>query len=111
MSRPARKSANRSAKKRSYLRQATTPVAVDVDQVRQDLGKLLLSLEDLGVEALREVADRARALIAQKTQGEKQSLIGGVIDSAASIGNKITGLFTKAEAQPKKRGIRKARKA
>ena len=111
MPRPAQKSGKSSAKKPSRLKQAAKKVGVDADQVRQDLGALLLSLEDLSVEALREVADRASMLIAEKSGGEKRSLVSGVINSAVSIGDAITGLFAKSDAPPKKRRVRKARNA
>ena len=47
---------------------------MDANQVREDLKTLLLSRENLRVEALREVAERALALIAEKTGVEKRSL-------------------------------------
>lgn len=86
-------------------------MAVDARQVRRDLDKLLLSLEDLSVEALREVADRALALIIEKTGERKRSVIGDVMGSAASIGNAITGLFTNSNPASKKRRVRTARTA
>ena len=78
------------------LKQAAKQVAVDANQVREDLKTLLLSRENLSVEALREVAERALALIAEKTGVEKRSLIGGVIVGALSIGEFITGLFSRS---------------
>jgi hypothetical protein len=78
------------------LKQAAKQVAVDANQVREDLKTLLLSRENLSVEALREVAERALALIAEKTGVEKRSLIGGVIVGALSIGESITGLFSRS---------------
>ena len=81
---------------RSDLKQAAKQVAVDANQVREDLKTLLLSRENLSVEALREVAERALALIAEKTGVEKRSLIGGVIVGALSIGESITGLFSRS---------------
>lgn len=64
---PAKKAKKSPARKPpSRLREAAKQVAVDVDQVREDLNKLLRSLETLSVEALREVADRALALIAER---------------------------------------------
>jgi hypothetical protein len=108
MPRPAKKSAKSSAKKPSRLRQAAKQVAIDADQVHQDLGKLLLSLEDLSVEALRAIADRALALIAEKAGGQKRSIIGDVIDGAVGIGDAITGLFAKTGAASKRRRVRKA---
>jgi hypothetical protein len=111
MARSAQKTAKPPAKKPSRLTQAAHRVAVDADQVRQDLNKLLLSLEDLSVEALREVSNRALALIEEKAGGQKRSLISGVIGGAISIGESITGLFGKSadEPTPKKRRTRKAR--
>jgi len=88
------------SKKPSRLRQAAKQVAVDADQVREDLNKLLGSLETLSIEALREVSDRALALIAERTGVEKRSLISGVIGSAMSIGESITGLFSKPVENP-----------
>ena len=96
-------------KKPSRLKQAAEQVAVDADQVREDLNKLLGSLENLGVEALREVSDRALALIAEKAGAEKRSLIGGVVDGAVSIGESITALFSRSGGAPKKGRARKAR--
>jgi hypothetical protein len=107
---PARKARKPHAKTPSRLKQATRQVAVDANQVGEDLNKLLLSLENLSVEALREVSDRALALIAQKTGEEKRSLIGGVIGGALSIGESITGLFSRSGGDaPKKGRSRKAR--
>lgn len=111
MSRPAKRTAKPNARKPSRLKQAAKQVATDADQVRQDLGKLLLSLEDLSVESLREVADRALVLIAEKTGGERRSLIAGVMDTAMSVGGTITGLFVTSDAPPKKRRVRRARNA
>jgi len=105
MPRPAKKARRPAAKKPSRLQQAAQQVAVDADQVRQDLGKLLLSLEDLSVEALKEVSDRALALIAEKTGVERKSMIGAVIGGAV---NTVAGLFGRSEAGPKKRRVRKA---
>jgi hypothetical protein len=86
---PAKKAKKPSANKPSRLRRAAGQVAVDADQVREDLNRLLLSLENLSVEAVREVSDRALVLIAERTGGEKRSLIGGVIDGAVSIGKTV----------------------
>jgi hypothetical protein len=58
---PAKKAKKPSAKKPSRLRRAAGQVAVDADQVREDLNRLLLSLENLSVEALREVSDSTGA--------------------------------------------------
>lgn len=46
---PAKKAKKPSAKKPSRLRRAAGQVAVDADQVREDLNRLLLSLENLSV--------------------------------------------------------------
>jgi hypothetical protein len=109
---PAKKAKKPLAKKPSRLRQAAKQVSADADQVREDLNKLLGSLETLSVEALREVSDRALALIAEKTGGEKRSLIGGVIGGAVSLGESITGLFSRPGDQPTKKGrTRKSRAA
>ena len=59
-------------------------------------------------EALREVSDRALALIAEKAGEEKRSLIGGVIGGALSIGESITGLFSRSGDVPRKGRARKA---
>jgi hypothetical protein len=111
MPRPTKKAAKRPAKKSSRLREAAHQVAVDADQVRQDLGKLLLSLEDLSVEALKEVSDRALALIAEKAGVEKRSMIGAVIGGAVSVGETVAGLFTRPERVPRKGRPRKAAEA
>jgi hypothetical protein len=108
MPRPSKRSA---AKKPTRLRRAAKQVAVDVDQVRQDLNKLLLSLENLSVEALREVSDRALALIAERTDGEKRSLIGGVIGGAVSIGETVAGLFSRSGGEAPKKGRARNRAA
>ncbi len=108
---PAKKAKKPSAKRPSRLRQAAKQVAVDADQVREDLNQLLRSLETLSVEALREVSERALALIAEKTGDEKRSLIGGVIGGAVSIGETVAGLFSRSgDAAPKKGRTRKVRK-
>jgi hypothetical protein len=107
---PAKKARKSPVKKPSRLKQAARQVAVDANQVREDLNKLLRSLENLSVEALREVSDRTLALIAEKTGEEKRSLIGGVIGGALSIGESITGLFSRSgDDGPKKGRSRKAR--
>ena len=112
MARPAKKAA-KPPKEPSRLRQAARQVAVDADEVRHDLNKLLLSLEVLSVEALREVSSRALELIEQKAGGQKRSFIGGVVGGAMSIGESITGLFGKSadEPVPRKRRARRARRA
>jgi hypothetical protein len=106
---PAKKAKKPPARKPSRLKQAANQVAVDANQVRADLNRLLLSLENLNVEALRVVSDRALALIAEKTGEEKRSLIGGVIGGALSIGESITGLFSRSGGDEPKKG--RARKA
>ena len=108
---PVKKAKKPPPKKPSRLRQAAKQVAADADQVREDLDKLLGSLEALSVEALREVSDRALALIAEKTSSEKRSLIGGVIGGAVSLGESITGLLSRSGDQPKKGRTKKARAA
>jgi len=114
MARSTSKTAKPSAKKKpSRLTQAAKQVAVDAEQVRQDLNKLLLSLDDLSVEALREVSNRALALIEEKTGARKRSFLGGVIGGAMDIGGSITGLFGKSadEPAPRKQRTRKPRTA
>ena len=107
---PAKKAKKPFAKKPSRLRRAARQVADDADQVREDLNRLLLSLENLSVEALREVSDRALVLIAERTGEEKRSLIGGVIDGAVSIGETVAGMFSRSGGDaPKKGRTRKAR--
>jgi hypothetical protein len=107
--RPARRAKRSAAQRPSRLKEAAIQVAVDADQVRQSLDKLLLSLEDLSVEALREVSDRALALIEEKGGGEKRSLIGAVIAGTVSIGESVAGLFSKSEPAPKKGRTKRAR--
>ena len=108
---PVKKARKPSAKRPSRLRQAAKQVAIDADQVREDLNQLLRSLETLSVEALREVSERALALIAEKTGDEMRSLIGGVIGGALSIGETVAGLSSRSGGDaPKKGRTRKARK-
>jgi hypothetical protein len=109
MPRPARRTKNPPVKTPTRLRQAASRVAVDADQVRQDLNKLLKSLEHLSVEALREVSNRALALIDEKNGEVQRSFIGGMVGSAVSIGESIAGLFGGSESAPKKRRSRKTR--
>jgi hypothetical protein len=99
MPRPGKRSTKprTAAKTPSRIKEAARQVAADADQVRADPDKLLKSLEGLDVGALREVSDRALALIAEKTGDEKRGLIGDVIGS-------ITGLFGKSESAPRKAG-------
>ena len=75
---------------------------MDANQIQEDLNKLLLSLEHLSVEALREVSDRTLTLIAEKTGEAKRSLIGGVIGGALSIGESISGLFSRSDGDAPK---------
>jgi hypothetical protein len=96
------------AKKSTRLKQAARQAVIDADHLRQDLSKLLLSLEDLSVEALQEVSGRALALIAEKTGQEKRSLVGAVIGGAVSVGESVVGLFSRPEPASKGRG-KKAR--
>jgi hypothetical protein len=105
---PAKKAKKSPAKKPSRLGQAAKQVAVDADQVREDLNKLLGSLETLSVEALREVADRALALIAEESGEEKRSLIGAVVGGVLGVGESVVGLFAKPEPAPKNGRARKA---
>jgi hypothetical protein len=107
MPRPAKKARKQPAKKPSRLRETAQQVAVDADQVRQDLNKLLLSLEDLSLKALREVSNRALELIEAKTGVEKRSLVGVVIGGAVSVGESVVGLFSRSEPVPRKRRARK----
>ena len=108
---PAKKAKKPSAKRPSRLRKAAKQVALDADQVREDLDQLLRSLETLSVEALREVSERALALIAEKTSDEKRSSVAGIIEGAVSIGETVTGLFSRSGGgAPKKGRARKARK-
>jgi hypothetical protein len=92
------------AKRSSRLKRAARQVAVDADQVRQDLDKLLASLENLSVEALKEVSDRALSLIAEKTEEKKRSMVDAVIGGAL---NAVSGLFSRSEPAKKKRPTRK----
>jgi hypothetical protein len=108
MPRPAKKAARPPARKALRLRQAAKQVVVDAEHVRQDLGRLLVSLEDLSVEALKEVSDRALELIAERTVVEKRSMIGAVIGGAVSVGESVAGLFTRSAPAPKRRRARKA---
>jgi hypothetical protein len=85
---PAKKAKKPSAKKPSRLRRAAGQVAVDADQVREDLNRLLLSLENLALRRCGKCLT-ALVLIAERTGGEKRSLIGGVIDGAVSIGKTV----------------------
>jgi hypothetical protein len=65
--------------------------------VRQDLGKLLLSLEDLSVEALKEVSDRALELIAEKSGVDKRSMIWRGDWRRGEHRDTVAGLFAKSK--------------
>ena len=85
-----------------------------VERAPSEIEKLLKSLEDMSVAALRKVVECATALIAQKTEGEKRSFIEEVTARAKSLGVSITDLFGKSTpkpvktAPPKKRGAKRA---
>ena len=85
-----------------------------VEGAPSEIEKLLKSLEDKSVAALRKVVECATALIAQKTEGEKRSFIEEVTARAKSLGVSITDLFGKStpkpvkKAPPKKRGAKRA---
>ena len=100
----AKKTRRVPAKHPTRLKQAARQVAVDADQVRQDLNKLLASLEDLSAEALKEVSDRALSLIAEKNGVRKRSVVDAVIGGAV---NAVSGLFSRSEPTRKKQPTRK----
>jgi len=85
-----------------------------VERAPSEIEKLLKSLEDMSVAALRKVVECATALIAEKTEGEKRSFIEEVTARAKSLGVSITDLFGKStpkpvkKAPPKKRGAKRA---
>ena len=60
-------------------------------------------------EALREVSNRALALIDEKNGEVQRSFIGGLVGSAVRIGESIAGLVGGSEPAPKKRRSRKTR--
>jgi DNA-binding protein H-NS len=91
---PARKASP--VNKASPVKLAVKQVAVDADQVRVDLDKLLKSLEGLGVVALREVAQRATVLIDERTEGEKRSFIEEVTARAQALGMSLADIVAKA---------------
>jgi hypothetical protein len=101
MPRPTKKANRKTAKRPSRLTETARQVAVDADRVRQDLNKLLLSLEDLSVEALRAVSSRALELIEERTGVRKRSMVGSVISSAVSVGETVAGLFSRSETTPR----------
>ncbi len=80
-----------------------------VDHAPSKMDKLLTSLEDLSVTALRKVVERATTLIAQKTEGEKRSFIEEVTARAKSLGVSITDLFGKSAPKPAKKASPKKR--
>ncbi len=93
-----RKSA--SAKRTPTVRPVAKQVAADAEPVGADLVSLLKSLDDLCVISLQQVADRALALIQEKTGHDKRTFIGEVTARAISLGESITGLFTKSADGP-----------
>jgi DNA-binding protein H-NS len=98
MARTSAKRTKKSApvKRTPPVRQAAKQVAVDAEPVRPDLDNLLKSLDVLSVASLQQVADQALALIREKTEQDKRTLIGVVTARAISLGESITGLFTKS---------------
>jgi DNA-binding protein H-NS len=87
-------------KKTSPVRSAAKRVAVDAELAGDDLDKLLRSLDDLDVAALRQVADHALALIQERNGPDKRTFIGEVTARAISLGGSITGLFGKSADKP-----------
>jgi hypothetical protein len=73
------------------------------------LGLLVIELGEFTPRPLREVSNRALALIDEKNGEVQRSFIGGVVGSAVSIGESIAGLFGGSEPAPKKRRSRKTR--
>jgi len=101
----AKKTTKQPTKKPSRVNQAARQIAADAELMRADLDKLLKSPEALSVEALKEVSDRALALIAEKTGMEKRSLIV----AAVSVGESVIGLFSRSGGDAPKEGrVRKA---
>ena len=90
---------------------APTKRAARVQRAPSDIEKLLKSLEDMSVAALRKVVECATALIAQKTEGEKRSFIEEVTARAKSLGISITDLFGKSTSKPVKKASSKKRSA
>ena len=80
-----------------------------VQRAPSEMDKLLKSLEDLSVAALRKVVECATALISQKTEGEKRSFIEEVTARAKSLGVSITDLFGKSAPKPIKKAPPKKR--
>ena len=99
----ARTSAKRAKKAAPVKRTARA------QRVQSEMDKLLKSIEDLSVAALRKVVERATALIAQKTEGEKRSFIEEVTARAKSLGVSITDLFGKSAPKPVKKAPPKRR--
>jgi DNA-binding protein H-NS len=97
---PAKKA--HTIKKASPVKQAAHRVAADATQVRVDVDQLLESLDHLGVVALRQVVERAKVLIDEKTEGEKRSFVEEVTARAMSLGVSITDLFgmSRSKAAP-----------
>jgi hypothetical protein len=82
-----------------------------VERAPSEVEKLLKSLEDMSVAALRKVVECAMALIAQKTEGEMRSFIEEVTARAKSLGVSITDLFGKSAPTPVKKAPPKKRAA
>jgi DNA-binding protein H-NS len=83
--------------------------AARAERARSEIEKLLKSLEDMSVAALRKVVECATALIAQKTEGEKRSFIEEMTARAKSLGVSITDLFGKSAPKPPKKAAPKKR--
>ena len=104
MPRTPAKSAKRSApakkapavRNASPVKRAARRVAADAEQVRVDVDQLPKSLDHLGVVALRRVVARATVLIAEKTEGERRSLIDEVTARAKGLGLSLADLVGKA---------------
>ena len=79
----------------SPVKLAARKVAADAEQVRVDVDLLLKSLDHLGVVALRDVVARATVLIAEKTEGERRSLIDEVTARAKGLGPSLADLVGK----------------
>ena len=83
--------------------------AARLERVPSEIEKLLKSLEDMSVAALRKVVECATALIAEKTDGEKRSFIEEMTARAKSLGVSITDLFGKSAPKPPKKAAPKKR--
>jgi DNA-binding protein H-NS len=57
---------------------------------------ILASLDDLSVETLQRVVERAQALIEQKSDGVRKSFVEEVTTRAAGLGTSIAGLLSRA---------------